>query len=558
TNDKPTEAGDYTVTAASPSGAAASDAFTIAPKILAWNARGVSVNAKVYDGETGAVLSGIPGLTGIARGDEGKVTLDPILAEADFDTAAVGKNKTVTVTGYALTGEKAFNYALPAALTLKGEIKALSGSDAPLVTPDLSAPELIKLIDTPPIYKADPATDAELWNMVYALREDTAFRSLTPESSASLLFMDLELVRASDGAAYSLANGESIKVVFPYPNATIAQRSNNYHFVLLHYKASGTESIPVKAESYGIEVTLTELSPYVLAWAQIKTGGGGGGSAPVETVTPEPVAPVTVSKATLTHISGLNRVETSVAISRQGWTSAETVILAPGGQNNLIDALAVAPLAGQEKAPILLSTGSLDPGVVAEIQRLGAKKVYAVGAINQAVIDALQAVLPGVEVETLKGANRFETANLINAKLAAPQGTFVVGYNAIADAVSAASFAAANGYAIQIASPDGSVSAAPTGTAYVLGGPTLVQDVAGATRLYGATRYETNKAIRDALTFEYTNIYTADGNTLVDALTGSALAAQTKSAVVLLPGNDPTGTDFGAITTETKVYAFGG
>jgi hypothetical protein len=102
------------------------------------------------------------------------------------------------------------------------------------------------------------------------------------------------------------------------------------------------------------------------------------------------------------------------------------------------------------------------------------------------------------------------------------------------------------------------VSAAPTGTAYILGGPTLVSDVAGATRLYGATRYETNKAIRDALTFEYTNIYTADGNTLVDALTGSVLAAQTKAAIVLTPGNDPTGVDFGAITTETKVYAFGG
>jgi hypothetical protein len=435
--------------------------------------------------------------------------------------------------------------------------------------------------------------------MVYALREDTSFRSLTPESSASLLFMDLELVRASDGAAYSLANGESIKVVFPYPNATIAQKPNSYHFVLLHYKASGTESIPVKAESYGIEVTLTELSPYVLAWAQIKTGGGGGGgSAPVETVTPELVAPVTVSKATLTHISGLNRVETSVAISRQGWTSAETVIIAPGGQNNLIDALAVAPLAGQEKAPILLSTGSLDPAVVAEIQRLGANKVYAVGAISQTVIDALGAALPGVTVEVLKGSNRFETANLINAKLTAPQGTFVVGYNAIADAVSAASFAAANGYAIQIASPDGWLArplpVADAGSAtigsiresgaqpdsangsalddhdttrvepelsdlpiYVLGGPTLVSDVAGATRLYGATRYETNKAIRDALTFEYTNIYTADGSTLVDALTGSALAAQTRSAVVLLPGNDPTGVDFGKITQETTVYAFG-
>jgi hypothetical protein len=85
-----------------------------------------------------------------------------------------------------------------------------------------------------------------------------------------------------------------------------------------------------------------------------------------------------------------------------------------------------------------------------------------------------------------------------------------------------------------------------------------VRDIAGATRLYGATRYETNKAVRDALDFDYTNIYTADGGTLVDALTGSALAAQTRAAIVLTPGNDPTGVDFGNITQETTVYAFGG
>jgi hypothetical protein len=255
-------------------------------------------------------------------------------------------------------------------------------------------------------------------------------------------------------------------------------------------------------------------------------------------------------------------VQTSVAISRQGWTSANAVILAPGGQNNLIDALAVAPLAGQEDAPILLSTGSLDPAVVAEIQRLGAKKVYAVGALSQAVIEALEAALPGLTVETLRGTSRFETAALIGAKLTEPQGTFVVGYNAVADAVSAASYAAAHGYLIQIAGPDGTLGpAAGTPAAgapvYILGGPALVRDIPGATRLYGTTRYETNKAIRDALPFEFANIYTADGGTLVDALTGSALAARSGAAIVLTPGNDPAGTDFGGITAETKVYAFG-
>ncbi|MDR1322310.1 MAG: cell wall-binding repeat-containing protein [Gracilibacteraceae bacterium] len=318
------------------------------------------------------------------------------------------------------------------------------------------------------------------------------------------------------------------------------------------------------ALSHEVLFTTDHLSTFMIGYSPVTStpnGGSGGGAAVQipEDLEPEAAGPgIIVSKASLSYISGQNRVETSLAISRRGWTSADTVIIAPGGQNNLIDALAVAPLAGQENAPILLSMGSIDPAVIAEIQRLGAKKIYVVGALDPAVVDALKRALPNVTIETLTGANRLETAALVNSRLTGRQGTFVVGYNATADAVSAAAYAAANGYAIQIANPDGSLSGAPVGQTYILGGPSLVSDIAGATRLYGATRYETNQAVRDALTFDYTNIYTADGNTLVDALTGSALAAQTRSAIVLTPGNDPTGVDFGGITQETTVYAFGG
>ncbi|MDR3288998.1 MAG: cell wall-binding repeat-containing protein [Peptococcaceae bacterium] len=80
----------------------------------------------------------------------------------------------------------------------------------------------------------------------------------------------------------------------------------------------------------------------------------------------------------------------------------------------------------------------------------------------------------------------------------------------------------------------------------------------GYTRIYGADRYATNLTLRQALDFNNETIYTADGNTLVDALTGSVLAAKTRSAIVLTPNNDPTGTDFGDITPDTKAYALGG
>jgi hypothetical protein len=272
-----------------------------------------------------------------------------------------------------------------------------------------------------------------------------------------------------------------------------------------------------------------------------------------------------ITKSDLTYIYGQNRVLTAIAISKQGWTNASTVILAPGAEANLIDALAVAPLAYQENAPILISVeDTIDPAILAEIQRLGASKIITVGALSDSLIEQLRTIFPNVEIETLRGADRFATASLINAKITNPQGTIVVGYNAIADAVSIASWAAANGYVIYIANPDGSAtpplygSGTTTATHYILGGPTLVQDLPGYTRIYGLDRYATNLALRQALNFNNEAIYTADGNTLVDALTGSVLAAKTRSAIVLTPNNDPTGTDFGNITADTKVYGFGG
>jgi hypothetical protein len=314
---------------------------------------------------------------------------------------------------------------------------------------------------------------------------------------------------------------------------------------------------------------------YVLEAGVYQVGGGGdgtffivvGASAPSTPADPAPplANDATLSKADLTYISGQNRVLTSIAISQQGWSSADTVILAPGADANLTDALTVAPLAYQKNAPILLSVDTtIDPAILAEIQRLGATKIIAGGALSDTLIEQLRTILPNVAIETLRGADRFATASLINAKITNIQGTIVVGYNAIADAVSIASWAAANAYAIQIANPDGSAnppsygSGNASGTNYILGGPTLVRDIPGYTRIYGADRYATNLALRQALDFNNETIYTADGNTLVDALTGSVLAAKTRSAIVLTPNNDPTGTDFGDITPDTKAYALGG
>ncbi|MDR1605168.1 MAG: YDG domain-containing protein, partial [Gracilibacteraceae bacterium] len=97
---KPTEAGDYTLTAVAPSGLTVTADFTIAPKALTIS--GLTVTTKTYDRTVSAALAGTPVLTGKVGTDD--VSVDLGAAAAVFDSPAVGKNKTVSVTGLALTG----------------------------------------------------------------------------------------------------------------------------------------------------------------------------------------------------------------------------------------------------------------------------------------------------------------------------------------------------------------------------------------------------------------------------------------------------------------------
>jgi hypothetical protein len=78
---------------------------------------GIAISDKPYSGTTVATITGTPVLSPAAiLGDDVAIGGTPL---ANFTTAAVGTNIPVTVTGYALTGTKASNYALsqPSGLT---------------------------------------------------------------------------------------------------------------------------------------------------------------------------------------------------------------------------------------------------------------------------------------------------------------------------------------------------------------------------------------------------------------------------------------------------------
>ena len=242
------------------------------------------------------------------------------------------------------------------------------------------------------------------------------------------------------------------------------------------------------------------------------------------------------------NLAGTDRIGTAIKIADAGWPTAGTVVLAPADQANLVDALAAAPLAGQENAPILLTfKGSLNASVKAKIAALGATKVYVVGAIADSVVAEVEA-MNGVTAEKLSGANRWATAKAINDKLTSPAGTFVVGQNAIADALSVASYAAANKYAIVLAKTDGTVDASSLygSKTYLVGGTAVVKDYAGAVdRFGGADRFATNAAVAAGLTFSYDKVYVAGGlnANLVDALAVAPLAAKANAFVALANGN---------------------
>ena len=253
------------------------------------------------------------------------------------------------------------------------------------------------------------------------------------------------------------------------------------------------------------------------------------------------ICTVTVMAAigvTTDRLSGTDRIGTAIKVADQ-FVSPATAILAPAANANLVDALAAAPLAGKTSPILLTDNNTLSAATKAELNKLKVTKVYVVGAISQAVFNEVKA-MPDVTVAIqLRGADRITTAALISSKLTNIAGSFVVGYGALPDALSVASFAAAHNYSILVANADGNLpvseAAYKGATVYTVGGPKLVADIEGATRFAGADRYATNKVVLETLSYSYSKVYVANGTQahLVDSLVASSLAAQDGAPIIL-------------------------
>ncbi len=268
------------------------------------------------------------------------------------------------------------------------------------------------------------------------------------------------------------------------------------------------------------------------------------------------VAPVMAATTSNETIIGSNRHDTAVKISKDGWSSAETVILV--NSSAIPDALIATPLAHAKKAPILLTgKDGLNKATANEIKRLGAKNVIMIGGdavLPTKIENALKALK--VKVDRIKGATREETALAIAKRLDGIKDiseiAVVNGTTGLADAVSVAAAAAERNMPVILANPKKGLSVAEKfikgesiKASFIIGGKTvlpekLVSSLPGKQRIEGSNRNNTNAKVIEKFYADRNldNLYLAkdgmgDSGQLIDALAVGALAAKNGAPVLI-------------------------
>ena len=268
-----------------------------------------------------------------------------------------------------------------------------------------------------------------------------------------------------------------------------------------------------------------------------------------------------VSAANLDRLGGKDRYETAALINNQ--MTSETLILVSG--NDFADALSSTALVTYYNAEIHLVNNELDANTLNSLKNNEFKKVIIVGgtsAISEKIENELKAKLGNENVERLGGKNRYETSEIVAAKILEINNSFPLGYATVsnsfivtgknfADALSVAPIAAQFGYPIILTPGDsigelGLKTLNEIGSYYKVGGESVVSDKIDTLtgedskyvpRLAGVNRYETNKAVIGQFVpfaFDYKNTYVANGLNFPDTLAGSVLAAKNKSPIVFV------------------------
>ncbi|MBM7581723.1 putative cell wall-binding protein [Caldicoprobacter guelmensis] len=257
------------------------------------------------------------------------------------------------------------------------------------------------------------------------------------------------------------------------------------------------------------------------------------------------------------RIAGKNRYDTAIEASKRGWASAESVILTGG--EDYVDALAAAPLSRALDAPLLLTPShTLYPGVLDELERLGASYVYILGG-REAVSKNIEKDLAslGYHVERIYGSDRVNTSIEVASRLKEITDfdtvVLATGYD-YPDALAAAACAAQRGQPILLTAGSSlefelkdAIERWGIKKVIIAGGPAAVSpniekqlEKIGLTseRIYGTDRYLTSVRINryyDENHSGSSGVVLATGQDYPDMLAGVCLAAKKGWPFLLVP-----------------------
>ena len=258
-------------------------------------------------------------------------------------------------------------------------------------------------------------------------------------------------------------------------------------------------------------------------------------------------------------LAGLNRYDTAVEVSKEGWTESNTVFLVNG--NAIADALTATPLAKLKSAPILLTEKDKINDVTAnEIKRLKAKNIVIIGGKNSISTNLEKSLIEsGKTVERISGLDRNDTSKKIAEEVLKIKNvdtiSIVNGYKGLADAISFSPVAGERTIPIILSDnngmytlPDGLRDKTRIKKAYIIGGiqsvPNSVQaSLAQVERVSGNNRSDTNARIIEKF-YQAENINSIfvskngqkNPNELIDGLAVGAYAAKISSPILLADG----------------------
>lgn len=325
--------------------------------------------------------------------------------------------------------------------------------------------------------------------------------------------------------------------------------SNNINLKELTVAYSGIEYLNLKNQATlekvyidGSKVSKIDLNPNVsnsvIDGELAKPDGGNGGGTTKPDQKPEEKPDEKPNKKH-EKIIGSDRYETAAKIADK-MGSYNTVILV-NSDKSMADGLSAASLSGKKNAPILLVKQDKIPK--ATMDRINkASNVYIIGGEN-AISKNVEKQLKesGKKINRISGKDRYDTSKKIAELLGGYDKAFIVnGAKGEADAMSVSAVAAKYGAPILLTNGKTSIHDKKSGVKYyAIGGTAVIdnklEEKYSAERMAGSDRYDTNSSVIDKFYRKSEKVYFAKGDTLVDALTASALAKD--NGIVLVSKN---------------------